>query len=176
MATKTPVWLTPIRKTTLVRLFDDSRGFCVYGHTRCSIPEHHYSMYIEYLIKDWQSSDRDQRLAEWDAERLAMHNLGEQRYSGSGRFNSISRDIYASNQPLYFLEGQTISGVTLKPFVRVRLSSSYMRLYVDLTGIMRKLSKSARRKRIRYGKPLPQEIESQISALVLKAYRDYINN
>jgi len=169
-----PKWATPDRKNLLIELFLSSGGFCVYGHKKCLIPEHHYSVYTELLIRDWKQLDRDDRLALWQSERKTMHSLGERTYPITGRFNAISRDIYHSNQPLYYLEGQAVSGLTLLPFVRVRMSSSYMRLYVDLGKELRQVSKSKRRKAIRYGKPLPFEVETIIKRKVLKAVRDYL--
>ena len=173
---KLPQWLSPDRKASLIRLFNDSRGFCVYGHKQCPIPDHHYSIYIEYLIRDWKSLDNDQRLADWEAEKKALHSLAERKFPMEGRFNAVSRDIYADNQPLFFLEGQSVSGVTLKPFVKARIASSYMRLYVDLSGVLRQVSKSKRRKALRYGKPLPYEIVNQINRVVLEAVRDYYSH
>ncbi len=169
-----PKWATLDRRTALVQLFLSSGGFCVYGHKKCLIPEHHYYLYTEYLIKDWKQLDKEQSLALWEAERKALHSLGEQHYPVLGRFNAISKDIFASNQPLYYLQGQSVSGLTLTPFVKVRLSSSYVRLYVDLGEALRTVSKSKRRKAIRYGKPLPQETESIIRRKVLAAVRDYL--
>ena len=118
--------------------------------------------------------DREQVVAEWRAEREAIHSLGEPRYPVVGRFNAISRAIYNDNQPLYYFEGQGISGLTLKPFVKVRIASSYMRLYIDLGEALRQVSKSKRRKAIRYGKPLPQETEALVRRLVFEAVRDYL--
>jgi len=171
--TKNPLWLTPERKESLIRLFTGSRGFCVFGHPQCQISEHHYTLYIEYLIHDWKALDRDLRLADWQTEREAMHRLPQRKYPLEGRFNATSRDIYAESQPLFFLEGQAVSGVTLKPFVKARVASSYIRLYVDISGILRQVSKSKRRKALRYGKPLPFEIVNQVNRQVLYALRDY---
>ena len=169
-----PQWATLDRRNLLVQLFVDSGGFCVFGHDKCLIPEHHYSVYTELLITDWKQSDRQDRLGEWQAERRIMHNLGERTFPLTGRFNAISQEIYHSNQPLYFFEGQAVSGVTLLPFVRVRLASSWIRLYVDLGTELRQVSKSKRRKAMRYGKPLLQETEAIIKRKVLQAVRDYL--
>ena len=171
---KQPKWATPERKNTLVQLFLSSGGFCVFGHKMCLIPDHHYYLYTEYLIKDWKQLDRQQSQADWEAEQKVIHNLGELRYPVSGRFNAISRDIFATNQPLYYFEGQAVSPLTLKPFVRVRIASSYVRLYIDLGEALRGVSKSRRRKAIRYGKPLPRETEVIIRRIVLQAVRDYL--
>jgi hypothetical protein len=170
---KTPLWLTPERKESLIRLFVESRGFCVYGHPLCQIPEHHYTVYIEYLIHDWKELDRDLRNAELEAEMKALHHVPQRRFPIEGRFNAVSRDIYAESQPLFFLKGQSVSGVTLKPFVVARISSTYIHLHVDLSGILKQVSKSKRRKALRYGKPLPHEITTEINREVLNALRDY---
>ncbi len=85
-------------------------------------------------------------------------------------------DIFHDSQPLYYLEALGIDGLKLTPFARVRLGSSYMRLYVDLGNTLRGTSKNKRRKAIRYGKPLPQEVKAKISQLVGLAVRDYLNH
>ncbi len=170
----TPKWATFARQEYLVQLFLSSGGFCVFGHKLCQFAKHHYPVYIESLIKAWQQDDREQAADDWDRERKAIHCLGEQSYPITGRFNAISKDIFASNQPLYYLEGRAVSGLTLKPFVRVRLSSSYLRLYVDLSDALRQVSKSKRRKATRYGKAFPREIESKIRLTILRAVRDYL--
>jgi len=169
-----PKWATLDRREVLVQLFVSSGGFCVYGHKKCLIPEHHYHLYIEFLIQDWKQLDRALSQAEWEAERKALHSLGERTYPLRGQFSAVSREIFADNQPLYYLEGQSVSGLTLTPFVKVRMASSYMRLFVDLGEALRQVSKSKRRKAIRYGKPLPQEIQVIIRRKVLEAVRDYL--
>ena len=169
-----PKWATLDRRNVLVQLFLSSGGFCVYGHKKCLIPEHHYYLYSECLIKDWKHLDKEQSQAEWEAERKALHSLGERSYPIRGQFSAISRDIYAGNQPLYYFEGQAVSGLTLTPFIRVRLASSYIRLYVDLGEALRQVSKSKRRKAIRYGKALPVPTKVAIRRKVLEAVKHYL--
>jgi len=171
-----PKWATLDRQTFLVQLFLSSGGFCIYGHKNCLISEHHYYLHSEVLIKGWKQDDREQSRAEWELESKALHSLGEQSYPLSGRFSAISKDIFASNQPLYYLDGQSVSGLTLTPFVKVRLASSYMRLYVDLGQALRTVSKSKRRKAIRYGKPLPREAQILIRRKAYEAVRDYLTH
>ena len=169
-----PKWATLDRKNCLVQLFLSSGGFCVFGHKKCLIPEHHYHLYAEFLIKDWKQLDREASQADWEAERKAMHCLGERSFPIRGRFSAISKDIFASNQPVFYLEGQSISGITLTPFVKIRLASSYMRLFIDLGEALRQVSKSKRRKAIRYGKPLPQDIQALIRYKVREAVKHYL--
>ncbi len=174
--TTMPKWSTPNRQALLVKLFLDGNGFCVYGHKDCSIPEHHYSIYIERVIDDWKADDREQASLDWKAQRKAIHSLGERKYPLRGQFSAISREIYADRQPLFYIEALGISGLKLQPFAKVKLASSYLRLYIDLGDSLRGISKNKRRKAIRYGKPLPFLTEARISELVSLAVRDYLNH
>ena len=171
-----PKWSTPSRQVLLVKLFLDSGGFCVYGHTNCLIPEHHYQVFIEGLIDNWKADDREQANLDWKEEQRALHSLGERRHPIRGRFNNISQDIFHDRQPLFYLEGIGMSGVKLQAFAKVKLSSSWLRLYVDLGDSLKAISKNKRRKAIRYGKPLPKEVEARVTKLVTLAVRDYLNH
>jgi len=174
--TTQPKWSSPLRKAHLVKLFLDSGGFCIFGHKDCSIPEHHYELYIESLIDSWKAEDREQARLDWIQERKAIHSLGERKYPITGRFNNISMDIFHDRQPLYYLEGLGIDGLKLQPFARVKLASSYMKLYINLGDSLRGTSKNKRRKAIRYGKELPKSIQERIHQQVWLAVRDYLNH
>ena len=169
-----PQWATPSRRAKLVELFIRSGGFCIFGEPNCIIPEHHYELFIEGLISDWKGDDREARTLEYRLESIRLHSLAEPRYPLRGRFSAISKDIWKSSQPLYYIEGLGISGLTLQPFVRVRLSSSFMRLYVNLGDALRGISKSKKRKAIRYRKPLPKAIDQAINQLVKSSVSDYL--
>ena len=174
--TTSPKWSTPSRKAYLVKLFVDNGGFCVFGHKDCHDSGHHFEIYIESLIDDWKAEDRAQSRLDWKAESKAMHSLGERRLPISGRFNNISQDIFHDKQPLCYIEALGISGLKLQPFAKVKIASSYMRLYVELGTSLRILSKHQRRKAIRYGKELPKSIQERIAAKVSLAVRDYLNH
>ena len=135
-----------------------------------------YDIKSELAIENWKDSDKEQSQAERKAERKALHDLGEIPYPTSGRFTAIDREIFAGNQPLYYFEGQAVSGLTFKPFVRVRIASSYMRLDVDLGETLRQVSKSRRRKAVRYGKALPLNIKREINKTLLIAVMDYYSH
>ena len=173
--TTQPKWATPTRQTHLVTLFLRSRGFCVFGHPKCQIPEHHYELYIDNLIADWKAEDRAQKQAEWKAEYEARHRTSERTYPLQGRFSGIGQDIYYDNQPEYYLEGLGISGLTFKPFAKLRLASSFIRLHVELGDILKPMSKAKKRKAIRYGK-IPKEIQDRISLRVWQAVKHYLNS
>jgi len=169
-------WITPSRQHHLVAIFLQSGGFCVFGHKPCLIPEHHYSNFIEYLIADWKADDKAQATAEWEAERKALHSLGERRFPLRGQFSNISKDIFFDQQPLFYVLGMGVSGLTYKPFAKVRLSSSYVYLYVDLAHALKGVSKAKRRKAIRYGKALPIEKQREVEQLCRLAVRHYLDH
>ena len=171
-----PNWATPNRQTHLVRLFLRSNGFCVFGHKPCPIPEHHYEVFIEHLIADWKADDREQRQAEWQAEQRQLHSLGERRYPLHGQFSAIGKDIFYARQHQYYLLGLAINGLTFRPFAKVRLASSFVHLYIDLGDTLKGVSKTKRRKAIRYGKALPDEIQRQINELCSLAVRHYLEH
>lgn len=176
MARQYPKWASPDRKAHLVRLFLSSKGFCVFGHKPCTIPEHHYEIFIEYLIDDWQADDTAQRQAEWQAEQHQLHSLGERHYPLRGQFNAIGKDIFYATQSQYYLLGLGISGLTYKPFAKVRLSSSFVQLLIDLGDTLKGVSKSKRRKALRYGKALPNEIQREIDKICSLAVRHYLEH
>ena len=151
-----------------------SRFHCAYGDYPCSKPhECHYELYTDRLVKEWVQSDRQVKQAEWEAERKQLHSLGERRTPLRGMFSNIGKDIFYPRQPEYYLEGLGISGLTFTPFAKVRIANSFMRLFIDLGNALKPMSKNKRRKAIRYGKPLPKEISSQVSELCNKAVRHY---
>ncbi|MBA7583360.1 hypothetical protein ES708_25302 [subsurface metagenome] len=91
-----------------------------------------------------------------------------------GQFSAISQDIYHDSQPQFYLIGLGISGLTFKAFAQVRLSSTYVNLYVDLSDTLGKVSKAKRRKAVRYGKPLPLELQGEINKVCKLALDDYL--
>lgn len=171
-----PKWSTPERRNALIDLFNRSGGFCVLGHKNCPIPEHHYINFVDDIIRDWIQSDRQERQALLDAEMRELHSLHERRYPVRGQFSAISREIWGATQPLYYIENLGISGLDFQPFAKVRLSSSFMRLYVNLGDSLRQVSKSQRRKAVRYGKPLPTSTENTINKIVRDAVRHYLDH
>ncbi len=169
-----PKWVNAERQTYLISLFLHSGGFCVYGHKPCAIPSHHGEVYIERVIGNWIADDKAQRQAEWLVERRQLHNLNERRYPLRGQFNALAKDIFLDNQPQYYLIGIGISGLTFRPFAMVKIASSYFQLHINLADTLRNLSKSKRRKAIRYGKALPIEIQQEVDRICNLAVRHYL--
>ena len=135
-----------------------------------------YDVKAEEFIGDWIQADKEQRQAERKAELRAIHSLGEKHSPLRGQFSAISREIWGANQPLLYIESYGISGLTLTPFAKVRVSSSFVRLYVDLGDSLRTASKNQRRKAIRYGKPLPMSVEENVASIVRHAVKHYLDH
>ena len=152
------------------------RWHCAYGDYPCYKPhECHYELYTDRLVKEWVQNDRVIKQAQWENERNQLHSLGERREPVRGRFNGISRDVFYPRQPEYYLEGLGISGLTFKPFAKVKLANSYTHLFVDLGNALKPVSKSKRRKAIRYGKPLPKDVTGKIDDICNEAIKHYLS-
>lgn len=170
-----PKWATLERQAHLVNLFLKSRGFCVFGESPCTYPElHHYEPFSEGIIKDWLADDREARAYIRRLEKQALHRLPE-RGAIRGTFSAISRDIFYDKQPQYYLEAIGISGLTFKPFAKVRIASSYYRLHIDLTEPFKSLSKNKRRKVVRYGHALPVSVSKQVEFICNRAIAHYLS-
>ena len=173
MARQGPKWARPRRQAHLVNLFLRSGGFCVFGEWPCSCPEaHHYDPFAEAVIADWKADDRAEKSAEWRRLEREMHGLSE-RGPIRGRFSSVGRDIFFGQQPEYYFDGLGVSGLTFRPFAKVRLASSYVNLFVDIGDALRGLSKAKRRKAIRYGK-LPKAVAETVDEACNRAVRHYL--
>ena len=143
--------------------------------SRVVIPEvtRLYDLVIERIIKDWIADDRQARAYQRRLERSLLHKLPE-KGAVRGSFNSISRTIFFDKQPLYYMEAMGVSGLTFRAFAKVRISSSYTRLHVDISEPLKKASKNRRRKAIRYAKSLPLDIHNEVESLCSRAVRHYL--
>ena len=164
-----PAWSTPERREYLVRLFERSRGFCVFGHQQCRNDGHHYQVFIEDLIDTWKAQDRERREYEWKLEQRRLHH-GERGRFGR-RFDPVARDVFMASQPEYYLVGLGVNPFTFKRVALVRIPSTYVHLFVDVASAVKGLSKSKRRKIARYGAEPPTEAMESIHSLCQKAVR-----
>ena len=182
-----PKWVNSSRQSYLVKLWLTYGNKCLLGHSLCPIPEHYiyrkgkqptimrlYDLKEAEAVKAFVVEDRELAIIDWQEQKRALHRLADRTYPVAGIFNAVSRDIFHDQQPLYYLEGYGLSGITLKPFVKVKLASSYMRLHINLGDTLKRLSKNKRRKIVRYEKGgLPLAIQGKVDRLVREAVRDY---
>jgi hypothetical protein len=131
-----------------------------------------YDFRAEALIKQWKANDRIDRIAQEREVQKALHRVTS-RTKPNAQFDA---DAFYDNQPLYYLDGLGISGLTLKPFAKVRLASSYIYLFVELEkAIFKGISKNKKRKAIRHSKALPQDINKRISLKCWLAVKHYLS-
>jgi len=128
------------------------------------------------IIADWSADDRAQAQALWRKEQKAIHGLGERSYPLRGEFSAIAKEVFHSEQPQFYLLGLGVSGLTFRPFAKVRIASSFIGLHVtvDLGDSLKTVSKNKRRKAIRYGKALPKDIQDRIDKVCRQAVRHYL--
>ena len=128
------------------------------------------------VIAEWVKDDNAESLALWQKELKAIHGLGERSYPLRGQFSAIAKEIYHASQPQFYLMGLGVSGLTFRPFAKVRIASSFMGLHVtvDLGDTLKGVSKNKRRKAIRYGKALPKDVQDRIDKLCRQAVRHYL--
>jgi len=176
---KYPKWVTPIRKLHLAYILTEylvtTRGWKIDLLTG-ELYNPDFDARINAIIADWKQFDREQDRADWLEERKWLHNLAERWQPIRGQFSSISKDIFFSEQPSFYLLGLGISGLTFKPFARVRLASSYLHLFIDLGDTLRGVSKNKKRKAIRYGKALPLEKQQELDRVCKLAVTHYLEH
>ena len=168
-----PKWATQERKRHLVRLFLKSGGFCVFGHRPCPHPEaHHYEPFIDGLIREWVTDDREEQEALWKAERARMHREPDRKFR-QGRFDTVARAEFMAQQPSYYLVAMGVDALTFRPVAKVRIPSTDTHLFVDIGPALPGMGKNKRRKASRYGKPLPKEARETVERLIQKAVADW---
>ena len=135
-----------------------------------------YELKSESIIRHWKSDDRQEDFTDWLEERKRLHSLGERRHPTRGQFSSIGKDIFYSQQPSFYLLGLGVSGLTFKPFARIRLASSYLHLFIDIGDTLKGLSKNRKRKAMRYGKHLPVEKQQELDKVCKLAVTHYLEH
>ncbi|MBF8267722.1 MAG: hypothetical protein HW388_1230 [Dehalococcoidia bacterium] len=125
-------WCTPARQSQLVTLFQESKGFCVYGDKPCPFEEHHYEVHIEGLIQDWVDDDRKADIEAWKAEQRRFHITTEPRGRPNSQFDSVAREAFLLNRPMFYLESVGIDALKRQPVARVRVAGTAVRLFVFL--------------------------------------------
>jgi len=155
---KYPKWATPIRRLALARLaldYLDKEGWLVDLETgEAYHPE--FSRKAEDLIDYWKAEDREARSYEQKLERRELHRLDERR----PRRSLFDAEVFYSSQPTFYLEGLGVSAdYPFRPIAKIRLASSSVRLFIDLTEVLKPLSKNQRRKALRHGKPSEKVFE-----------------
>ena len=167
-----PQWSTPERQAVLIRLFVSSQGRCVHGEPGCVNLDHYYEFYSEMAIALWKALDREEREEAWRREKRKLHALPQ--ILKRGPFDSIAREIYLAERPLWKIEAVGVGAFTFRRVARVEIPALDKVLWVDLAGV--EISKNQRRKLVRYKKgKLPRELEESVFARCAKAVKQYLD-
>ena len=110
------------------------------GYLRTKRIDRLYELKSEAIVKDWIAEDKKQANNNWKAEFEARHKADNRVYPLHGKFSGIAQEVYYDSQPRYYLENLGFSGLTFKPFAKLRLASSNVRLFVDISGVLKPLS------------------------------------
>jgi len=162
-----PQWSTPARQAFLVQHFLQSGGQLLLelGTGQLVDP------YAEMVIEVWKAEDREEREESWRREKRRLHSLPQ--ILKRGPFDSIAREVYLAERPLWRIEAVGVGAFTFRRVVRVEIPALEKVLWVDLAGV--EISKNARRKLVRYKKgKLPRELEESVFARCQRAVAKYL--
>lgn len=158
-----PQWATPVRRAYLAQVALEyiNRGDVLVNLETGELYHPEFSQRTESLIADWKAIDREKRREEWEVREREMHGVNERRWA---RGSLWDKEIYMGERPLYYVDGFGISA-DFQPVAKVRLASSNLRVFIDISQALKPLSKNKRRKALRYGK-LSGDVQDCISKAV----------
>ena len=118
-------------------------------------------------IKLWKSEDRLERAIALKREQRRLHRLLEIRKRGP--FDTIARDEYLANRPLWSIEAAGIGAFTFKRMVKVRIPALEGEIFVSLAGLAKSLGvKKKKLLRFKVG-AVPRELEERTYQIVKDA-------
>ncbi len=122
-----------------------------------------YALHEREQVRYWVQDDCSERAAIRDMEKRRLHN--SLKLTHRGQFDSIRREIFLGNRPLFEVVGIGVSGATHKRIAKIVIPGLLKTvLWVDLSGVKAEGSKNSRRKLARYKKGVaPQSVEAQIT-------------
>lgn len=131
-----------------------------------------YEQVEDEVIRHWVSDDASRRMAEWKAEQVRLHGVPD-RHFHQGEFDNIRRENFLAEQPPYYIEALTPDALTFRPVALVRIPSTGVHLFVELGEALQRISKRARRRAVREGKPLPPDTQAAVDKLIQSAVQDW---
>lgn len=141
----------------------------MFGETPIALPLTAYKKYSEAAIDSWKDEDREERLFLW---KLEQQHINDGTYGQYGSdFDPVTRDVYYQDkQPVYFFLGFGVSAESKKRIAIIRVPSTSMRLHIEVSQVFKGagISKNAKRRFNRYGKPSAQ-IWEQVDILCKEA-------
>ena len=141
-----PGWSTPERREQLVALWEKWSPVSL---------EKYFQLETDF-IEAWIAEDRDTRQALWELEEERIHHADGYRFGGD--FDPVQRDEFMRQRPSYYLEGIGVSSVTMRQTAKIRVPSTNIYLFVDVSAATNKLGKNARKRLKRQGREIPADV------------------
>ena len=139
---------------------------------------------VEETIATWQADDREQRALDWKREQQAIldgtyGSYGRLAVTGRDgvvrpQLDPVSRDQFMAQRPEYYLMATGMDGVHARPVAVVRVPSTSIYLYLDVSAAFVKPTKSQRKNARRRGKPV-QEVTVTVEQLCQEAVQLWWN-
>lgn len=136
-------------------------------------PDHTRARAIANAVEGFKAQDATLRGAYLADENRRLHH-GAGPYRGYGRgFDVLAREVYRTQQPAFHPVGIGPDPLTGRVIAQVRVPSTDVVLFVDVSDAFKRQSKSARRKASRYGKGIPLESQALIDSRCQRAVESY---
>lgn len=131
-------------------------------------PAYLHEATAEDVAASWKADDREERVLDWKREQQAIIDGTYGKYGA--RFDPVARDQFMAQRPEYYLTATGMDGMHFTPVAVVRVPSTSIYLYVDVSAAFAKATKSQRRHARRHGKPV-QEVTVTVEELCIEAVR-----
>jgi hypothetical protein len=102
-----------------------------------------YQKLAEAAIESWKDEDRERRNYEWKLEQQQILDGTYGKYGTS--FDPVARDAFFATRPEYYLVSIGVNAFTYQRVALIRIPSTSVYLFVDLSDAVQELSKNASR-------------------------------
>lgn len=138
-----------------------------------AVPLSLYKKMSEGAIQSWKAEDREEKAYLWKLEQKHINDGTFGRYGSD--FDPVTRDIYYQERPIYYFLGFGVAAESKKRIAVVRVPSTYIRLYVEVSEAFEgaSISRNKKRKMARYGSKPPAHIWEQVDSLCCQAVAAY---
>ncbi len=137
------------------------------------IPLTLYQKRSEGAIEAWKAEDREERSMLRKLEQQQIQDGTYGRYGSD--FDPVARDVHHQERPEYYLLGFGVSAESKKRIAVIRVPSTYIRLYVQVSEAFQgvSVSRNKRRKMARYQSDPPAQVWAEIDRRCAQAVRDF---
>ena len=118
-------------------------------------------------VRLWKAEDSQERAIALKREQRRLHALLQIRKRGP--FDTIAREEYLANRPLWRIEAAGVGAFSFKRMVKVRIPSLEQEIFVSLAGLA-KATGLKKKKLLRFKKgAIPRELEERVYQIAKEA-------